>query len=121
MLNHPAFVEEDWFWELLAGSPSPLPWSKVDWDAEPDWDWSSALNDDAGDLWQGRERSTTRSRELVAEAIARGDLGQGAKKRDEGGTSPTLRWILVYMVEEDARHNDHVDLIREFIDGVGGE
>jgi len=33
----------------------------------------------------------------------------------------TLRWILLHMIEETARHNGHVDLIRESIDGLTGE
>ena len=30
----------------------------------------------------------------------------------------TLRWILVHMIEEYARHNGHADLLRERIDGA---
>ena len=33
----------------------------------------------------------------------------------------TLRWILLHMIEETARHNGHADLIREAIDGETGE
>ena len=33
----------------------------------------------------------------------------------------SLRWILVHLVEEYARHNGHADLVREAIDGVTGE
>jgi hypothetical protein len=33
----------------------------------------------------------------------------------------SLRWIVVHMVEEIARHNGHLDIIREMIDGVTGE
>ncbi len=33
----------------------------------------------------------------------------------------SLRWILLHLVEEYARHNGHADLIREAIDGVTGE
>jgi hypothetical protein len=32
-----------------------------------------------------------------------------------------LRWILLHLVEEYARHNGHADLIRESIDGATGE
>ena len=40
-------------------------------------------------------------------------------RRGEGHFS--LRWILVHLIEEYARHNGHADLIRESIDGVTGE
>jgi hypothetical protein len=29
-----------------------------------------------------------------------------------------VRWIVVHMIEEYARHNGHADLIRESIDGL---
>ena len=33
----------------------------------------------------------------------------------------SLRWVLVHMIEEYARHNGHADLLRESIDGQTGE
>jgi hypothetical protein len=33
----------------------------------------------------------------------------------------SLRWVLVHMIEEYARHNGHADLIRERLDGSTGE
>jgi hypothetical protein len=40
--------------------------------------------------------------------------------RDGLGTF-TLRWILIHLIEEYARHNGHADLIRERLDGVTGQ
>ena len=37
------------------------------------------------------------------------------------GRVVSLRWILVHMVEEYARHNGHADLLRERIDGSTGD
>ena len=42
------------------------------------------------------------------------------------GTHPlfgavTLRWILVHLLEETARHAGHLDVIREAIDGRTGD
>lgn len=36
-------------------------------------------------------------------------------------SAPTLRWLLVHMIEEYARHNGHADLLRESVDGHTGE
>ena len=36
----------------------------------------------------------------------------------EKGENATLRWVLVHMVEEYARHAGHADLIRQSIDGA---
>jgi Protein of unknown function (DUF664) len=33
----------------------------------------------------------------------------------------SLRWVLVHMIEEYARHNGHADLMRESIDGQTGD
>ena len=56
-----------------------------------------------------------RSRSLIAEALAEG----GLERRAAGGL-PTLRYILLNMIEEYARHNGHADLIRESVDGLVG-
>ena len=45
---------------------------------------------------------------------------------DAVGTLPsgeilTLRWVLMHMIDEYARHLGHADIIREAIDGVTGE
>ena len=54
-------------------------------------------------------------------ALADGGMGQSAKRSWPDGRSPSLRWILVHMVEEYARHNGHADFLRESIDGQTGE
>ena len=36
------------------------------------------------------------------------------------GLEVSLRWILVHLIEEYARHNGHADIVRERIDGVTG-
>ena len=38
-----------------------------------------------------------------------------------GQGHPSLRWVLVHMIEEYARHNGHADLLREAVDGATGE
>jgi Protein of unknown function (DUF664) len=39
----------------------------------------------------------------------------------EGQARVSLRWVLVHMIEEYARHLGHADLIRESIDGRTGD
>ena len=57
----------------------------------------------------------------VSDAFARGGLEQLAINGWPDGSGPSLRWILVHMIEEYARHNGHADLLRESIDGQTGE
>ena len=69
-------------------------------------------------LWRD---TVARSRSSVAEALAEGGLEQLARSSWPDGRAPSLRWILVHMVEEYARHNGHADLLRESVDGQTGE
>ena len=68
-------------------------------------------------LW---EDAVTRSRELVAAALAEGGLNRLAPPLAEG-FRPSLRRIMIDLIEEYARHVGHADLIRESIDGLVGE
>lgn len=38
-----------------------------------------------------------------------------------GGEKVTLRWVLIHMIEETARHAGHLDIVRELIDGASGD
>ena len=40
---------------------------------------------------------------------------------DERSTHPTLRWVILHMIEETARHIGHLDLLRQMADGVTGD
>jgi hypothetical protein len=57
-------------------------------------------------------------RPFVAEAP---DLDVTGKIPDAWRGPMSLRWVLVHMVEEYARHNGHADLLRERIDGAVGQ
>ena len=63
----------------------------------------------------------SRSRDLLSETLAHGGLDQPARRSLPDGRIPSVRWIVVHMIEEYARHNGHADLIRESVDGLVGE
>jgi uncharacterized damage-inducible protein DinB len=120
MMKHLALVENHWFCQRLQGLDRGAPWDAVDWEADADWDWHSAAEDspeELNELWQA---NVERSRELVAQALAENGLGQLARNQLPDD-APNLRWILVHMIEEYARHNGHADLLREAVDGSTGE
>lgn len=121
MLKHLALVELWWFAEVLAGNERQPPWSEVDWNSDPDWDWHSSLDDSPDQLRALWRQTVEGSRSLTAAALRSGGLDQIAKRTWPDGTSPSLRWIVVHMIEEYARHNGHADLLREAIDGETGE
>lgn len=121
LLKHLAYVEDHWFSYFLHGRDRASPWAEVNWDTDPDWDWHSAAEDTPEQLFALWQDTVARSRALVAKALADGDLGQSARRRWSDGRAPSLRWILVHLIEEYARHNGHADLIRESVDGLTGE
>jgi uncharacterized damage-inducible protein DinB len=121
MLKHLALVEESWFSRWLHGRDRQPAWNSVDWKADPDWEWHSAAEDSPEQLLALWRDAVARSRSLVAEALDDGGLERLARRTWPDGRAPSLRWILVHMIEEYARHNGHADLIRESIDGLTGE
>ena len=121
LLKHLALVEDVWFSRSLHGQDRQPPWDAVDWKADPDWEWHSAAQDTPEQLLALWQDSAARSRSLVAEALADGGLERLARRPWPNGESPSLRWILVHMIEEYGRHNGHADLIRESVDGETGE
>lgn len=112
IIRHLAFVERWWFQEVYGGRSVDYPWSEDD----PDGDWRLSADDDAAGLIAFYRDECSVSREIVAE---RPDLDHGVKipGRDR---SVSLRWILVHMIEETARHAGHADLLREIHDGATG-
>ncbi len=121
LLKHLALVEDDMFSVKLHGRDPHPPWDTVDWDADPDWEWRTAAGDSPGQLMAEWQAAVDRSRTLVAEAIADGGLGRLASYTSRDGRSPSLRRLLMDMIEEYARHVGHADLIRESVDGLVGE
>src|ERR1700712_4546797 len=76
MLKHLAFVESDWFSGDLLGQEMVAPWNAVDWDAERDWDWHSAADDDAETIWAIWRNAVAESRAITERALADGGLDQ---------------------------------------------
>ena len=134
LLNHMAYVEDHWFSGMLLDLPRLSPWDAVDWAATPDWEWESAAREPATAVRAQWNTSVERSRAVVRDALSRSSdatntndattgesLGTLAKRSWPNGERPSLRWILVHMIEEYARHNGHADLLREAVDGETGE
>ena len=121
MLKHLARFEDNMSAEWLHGRAQRPPWNTVDWNADHAWDWRSAADDTPQQLYALWQDAVARSRSLFTEALADG----GPQQRDKGindprGALPSLRYILLNMIEEYARHNGHADLIRESVDGLVG-
>ncbi|KQZ89292.1 hypothetical protein ASD62_08210 [Phycicoccus sp. Root563] len=65
--------------------------------------------------------------EYAAQAVRTDALIAGLQLDDRsvtpfrGGGHPTLRWVILHLIEENARHNGHLDLLRELADGRTGD
>ena len=122
LLKHVALNEASWFGRVLHGRAMGQPWDSADWDADPDWELHSASADSPEELRRLMDDAVAQARRDIDEALTLGGLDQLSvtPSRREGGHF-TLRWILLHMIEEYARHNGHADLIRESVDGATGE
>ncbi len=120
LLKHLALVEDHQFGQKLTGVPLGATWSEVDWDAEPDWEFTTAAGDSPRALYELWDAAAARSRQRVAAALAGGGLDQPVHASIDG-EHPNLRRLVCDMLEEYGRHTGHADLIRESVDGRTGE
>jgi hypothetical protein len=120
LLKHLALVEDITFSERLLGRDPGPPWNAVDWDADRDWEWRTAAEDTPEELYRLWADAVARSRASAAEALADG----GLDRLSLGSTrpqAPSMRRLVIDLIEEYARHVGHADLIRESVDGLVGE
>ena len=122
LLKHLALVEDWWFSVNLLDNEEAEPWRGLDWDADPDWEFRTAADDSPEELRRLLDEAIAAADRNIRQVLETGGLDAQsvrASRHVEGHFS--LRWILLHMIEEYARHNGHADLIRESIDGSTGE
>jgi len=113
VVKHLAYVERGWFQMNFAGQAPNYPWPEDEPDEDIDFRISAADTiESIGALYQ---QEIARSREIVARA----SLDDLSKNQERGPRS--LRWIMVHMIEETARHAGHADILRELTDGAIGQ
>ncbi len=113
VLKHLIEVERWWFRYHLEGEDGIGFWAT---DADPDGDFALADDDSVESLVAVYEAECAISRANAA----RHDLNDQCARAGRSGHRPSLRWIYVHMIEEVARHNGHLDIYRELIDGATG-
>jgi predicted enzyme related to lactoylglutathione lyase/uncharacterized damage-inducible protein DinB len=115
LVKHLAVVEDSWLDDRFAGNPEPEPWASAPWDEDRDWEFTSAPAERIEDLLDLYRVSIERSRAAVA-GHGLDDLASNA-----GDRPFNLRFVLVHLIEETARHLGHLDVLRELLDGTTGE
>lgn len=119
ILYHLALNEEGWLEARFLGLPRQPDFRDVDWEADPDWEFRTATTMDPDELRQRYRDACDRARQAAASAAS---LDQWSVfVDDDNGWRFTLRWVLLHLIEETARHAGHADLLREAIDGAVGE
>jgi uncharacterized damage-inducible protein DinB len=112
IVKHLIHVEERWFVAAIGGAPMRAR-NPDDRDAE----WLVDEDETAADLATRYRVMWARSNEIARAA----SLDEHRRRADRPGTDLTVRWILVHMLEETARHAGHADILRELIDGRTGD
>jgi catechol 2,3-dioxygenase-like lactoylglutathione lyase family enzyme len=115
IVKHVALVEDSWFTVRFAGRADPPPWAGVDWDADRDWEFHTATSEPLAESLALYDVACVRSRTVAAEHEL-DDIGADTRRSEF-----SLRWLLVHMIEETARHLGHLDVLREYLDGTTGE
>ena len=114
LVRHLADVERRWFRQVLAGEPAPPRFSST---GEPDGDFDGAVADSEviAQAWDA-----LRAEIAFADAFIAAAPNLDVTGFDDWRGEVSLRWVLIHLVEEYARHNGHADLLRERIDGAIG-
>jgi uncharacterized damage-inducible protein DinB len=111
IVKHLAYVERGWFQNTFLGLNLYRPPREAGNAAE----FLIGEDESVDDILNLYQREVARSREIVG-AASLDDRAQREDRRDY-----TLRWIMVHMIEETARHVGHADILREQTDGAAGE
>lgn len=118
LLNHLALVEDTWMQDRFLGWPEREPWAGVDWESDPDWEFRTAVDLEPEQLHRRYRDACDRSRLAMSGAVG---LDQLSAQPLRDGQRFTLRWVLLHLLEETARHAGHADLLREAVDGTVGD
>jgi len=106
LIKHCARTERRWVVAGLAGQPLPGLW--------PPEDWSADFRLEGDETLARVLRDYAETAELTEQIVAAA-ADPGVPSANDEGVS--LRWVLLHLIKETARHAGHADIIRECLDG----
>jgi hypothetical protein len=107
-----AEVERTWFRRVIAAEDVPLVWSP-EGDFQAAYEPGESTRSEAFAVWHAEVQ---RARQVEAEAESLDVMGH----QPRWGEDVSLRFVMLHMIHEYARHNGHADFLREGVDGVVG-
>lgn len=110
IVKHLAWVERYWFLDFIGGQSPEYPWS----DEDPDADFRIETNETVESVKQDYVSAVDEANAVIDTATSL-DVTGGSEKKER-----SLRWVLIHMIEETARHAGHLDIVRETLDGTTG-
>jgi uncharacterized damage-inducible protein DinB len=114
LVSHLRWVEAFWIDVIFLGQPNQ--WPGTDDDSELQM--RHGLERPLADLLDEYAAQAARTDEVVA---SRAWDTESIRKDGDTGKPIALRYIIMYLIEETARHNGHLDIVRELADGVTGD
>jgi uncharacterized damage-inducible protein DinB len=112
LVKHLATVEYGWFCETFGRPFELLP--SVD-EADEESDMRVAAGETTAEILAYYDRACAAANEAL-DAIELDTVG-----RSWDGNPVSMRWVAIHMLEENARHAGHLDILRELIDGATGD
>ena len=111
VVKHLGGVEYGWFCETFGREMEPLPFDLNESDAD--------FRVEPSETSDGILAFYARARAAADQVINELDLDDTGKAWF--GDEVSMRWVLIHMIEETARHAGHIDIMREQIDGMTGD
>lgn len=117
LVRHLADMERAWSRRCIAGEDAPWIFRSAD---EPDggFDGATGTPEIVAEAWDAWRSEAANTDQLVLESPSLDIVG---KRANPAMGEVSLRWVLIHMVEEYARHVGHADILRERIDGRTGQ
>jgi hypothetical protein len=118
LIRHMAEVERNWFRRRFRDLDAPpLYYGDHDRDGDFHPDDADTLDDAMAALRTEIEFAHDTTAGVALDTVAKAN----PPTQRIPGWQPNLRWILIHMIEEYARHCGHADLLRQRIDGTLGD
>lgn len=120
LLLHLALVEDLYFSARMGGGNMHDLWPDADFD-DPAWEWRAHALRRPDELLLRWQDAVRRSRRVLDHLLGNGGGLDQLTRHSPWDEPPSIRRVLVDLIEEYARHVGHADLLREAVDGVTGE